>query len=144
MWCNVLLAAGNLPPDSHFGAEVQNTWSYRPTSTPSLFLLAWFLIMRSGNNTTTVIIIISSSSSSSSNSNSNSSSGPQGLPPCVEEACAVQLHGELCWRERNFSVRPLMPEKLKGRAQTRYNPWSSGKTLMLRNLAEEVRIHTGL
>jgi hypothetical protein len=47
----------------------------------------------------------------------------RGLPPYLgEEVYAPQWPGELCWRERKLLVRPSVPDRSKGRGQTKCSP----------------------
>jgi hypothetical protein len=51
---------------------------------------------------------------------------PRALPPYRgDEVCAPQWPGEPCWRERRLLVEPFLPERWKGRCQTKCSPWSS-------------------
>jgi hypothetical protein len=50
----------------------------------------------------------------------------RGLPPYrVDEVCPPQCLGELCWRESKLLVEPPMPDRSKGRSQTKCSPWFS-------------------
>jgi hypothetical protein len=86
-----------------FGAEVKNAWSYRPTSTPSYFLVAWFLNKHRDN------IIISSSTSTTSSTSGGRSVGivrsrtkATGFSLVVVEVAAVLLEDYRLIVERRF------------------------------------------